>query len=761
MIKKLLALLALSFVVTQAYAQVTLKGKVVSYETQQPLVGVNIRIENSLVGGTTNAKGEFVIKNVPDGRQVLSFTYVGYTPAKYIVYGANDKINVMMYEALQNIGQVVVTGTGTHSRQTNSPVPITVITSKELRDVNASTLEDALTKLTPNISSYTNGMGTTMSLNGINEDYLLILENGKRLAGDDRYNRINISNVKRIEILNGAASALYGSDAIGGVINIITDDSKNALNLNSYSRIASHGRFTQTLNADVNAGNFSSYTSYQRIQQGSWQNNDIDENGQKTGRPTSVGYYNDTYSQEFGYKANDRLSFYIRGTYFDNKTRRPQDATIFKQDRKDKTKFKDDYAYNYNLLHETYTYGGGMKYIVNKNSYIDLDFFSDNFSSKYGYFRDMKGTGKDKDKVLIHDGDEVLRKRVKYYDTNLKGIFRLGKYNRLSVGTELVNEYLKSESDNIDHETMYTLAFYAQDEIDVVKNLKGVVGLRYIYNDNFKSYATPNVALMYKLGPLNLRASYAAGFRTPTLSQLYAKDDNKSGTRYTIGNKDLKPEKSNFYSLNAELNFYRINLSLTGFINDIRDMINYRTLTNDEAAKMGVEEAIYSKKEVRVRDNVDKAKAKGINVNANFNLGLGFVVGGGYTYMDTNSELVAYDKKKKEYYTKEQPIDKSVKHMANVHAQWEKSWGNYRLNINVNGHIQGERFSQTYGYAPKYQLWDLNTKHTIYLNNFILEPGFGIENIFDDVDKRPWNNNFSHLSPGRSVYASLTIRFKN
>ena len=62
-----------------------------------------------------------------------------------------------------------------------------------------------------------NGQGATMNMNGLTEKYVVILENGKRLAGDDTYSRIDMSNVKRVEILNGAASALYGSDAIAGV----------------------------------------------------------------------------------------------------------------------------------------------------------------------------------------------------------------------------------------------------------------------------------------------------------------------------------------------------------------------------------------------------------------------------------------------------------------------------------------------------------------------------------------------------------------
>ena len=91
--------------------------------------------------------------------------------------------------------------------------------------------------------------------------YILILENGRRLAGEDRYTRINVANIKRIEILNGAASALYGSDAIGGVINIITDDARNTVNVSSYTHYSGEGRLTESVNADVNAGKFSSYNT--------------------------------------------------------------------------------------------------------------------------------------------------------------------------------------------------------------------------------------------------------------------------------------------------------------------------------------------------------------------------------------------------------------------------------------------------------------------------------------------------------------------
>ena len=120
------------------------------------------------------------------------------------------------------LNQVVVTGTGTHNRAQNAVVPVQVIASEELQRMHVTSLEDALKQLTSSVTSMTNGMGTTMMMNGLNEDYILILENGKRLTGDDRYTRINMANVKRREVLSGASSALYCSEAIGGVINIIT-----------------------------------------------------------------------------------------------------------------------------------------------------------------------------------------------------------------------------------------------------------------------------------------------------------------------------------------------------------------------------------------------------------------------------------------------------------------------------------------------------------------------------------------------------------
>lgn len=736
-------------------AQSSLSGKIVSEETNEPVVGANIRIDHSLTGCTTNGKGEFTIKNLPDGKHTLNITHVSYLPQKYTANTGEENILIKMRESYMNLGQVVVTGTGTHRRMSNSPVPVQVITAKDLGNANVTSLEDALVKLTPNVTSMTNGMGTTLSLNGMNEDYMLVLENGKRLTGDDRYTRINVANIKRIEILSGAASALYGSDAIGGVINIITDDSKNALNVSNYTHYTSKGRFSENINVDVNAGKFSSYTSYQRKEADNWQVNDLDEAGNKTGRPMSTGFVSDNISQRFAYNANDRLSFYLRGNYYDYETRRDEAATYFKADKKKdengNTVYKETQAYTYNILHDSYTYGAGAKYMINKSAYIDADFYADNYTSKYGYF---KKSGD------FQRGDEEKRKQTNYYNATIKGIFKLNKWNKLSTGIEYINEHFKSESENISFKNMYTFAIFAQDEITIMKNLQAVAGIRYLYNENFKNYATPNIAFMYKPGNFNFRAAYATGFRTPTLSQLYATDESKTSSRFTVGNPNLKPEKSNFFSLNGEYTCSRFSISVTGFYNDIKDMIDYSVLSDEEIQDMGLDDIHENFATIRQRDNVNRAKIKGISVNTNIYVGAGVTIGGSYIYTDSEAKTLTYDTPTKEYVTIISPVDKSIKNAANVHARWDHNWNNYHLNINLNGHIQGERYSSTYGYAPKYQQWDLNTRHTFNLDAFMLEPGIGIENLFNKRDDRPWNSNFSTINPGRAVYISLAVKFK-
>ncbi len=664
------------------------------------------------------------------------------------------------------LNPVIITGTGTYHKAENSPVEVKVISAKELKDANVTSLQEALAKLTTNITVQTNGMGTFVNFNGVSDDYMLILENGKRLSGDDRWNRISIDNIKRIEILSGAASALYGSNAIAGVINIITDNSKNMLDATSSTKVMSKGRLDQDINVDFTKGKFSSYTSFNHRQADNWQVNNYqefmegDESVAKlTGRPMSQAFKSDNVNKRLEWRFDDKLDVYVKGNLYDYKTARDRNAsyytqktTIDKETGEKKYTYTSKQAYTYDMHHKTYSIGAGTRWIPTKNTHLYLDVYMDNFKSAYDYWQ-----------TTVKEAYDETRKQTRYINETLKGIFRLNEWNKLSAGLEMEQESLKSASDHIDKESTYTCNVFAQDEVQIVNGLEGVVGLRYTYNQSFGSNITPNVALFYHISGFRARISYAEGYRTPTLSQLYATDQAKTSARYTINNTLLKAEKNRFWNANLEYSCNWLSVGVSGFINNIRNMINYRTMTQEEIDANEKLLALYNDgwTTIRQRDNIDKATVKGISANLKLLLPYGFAVSTSYTFCDSKAKTVTLNKKTQKYNITETPVDKSVRNVAFFNATWDHSWGIYHFNAQINGHVQGRRFSSTYGYAPKFQQWDIMTRHSFKLKQITVSPGIGIDNVFNKRDTSYWNSNFSTINPGRSVMISMTLKFND
>lgn len=662
------------------------------------------------------------------------------------------------------LNPVVITGTGTYHKADNSPVAVRVISAKEIRDAHATTLQEALTRLTPNVTTHTNGMGTFVNFNGVSDDYVQILVNGKRVSGDDRWSRISMNNVKRIEVFSGAASSLYGSDAIAGVINIITDDSKEQLSASSSTKVLNNGRFTQDVDVDATVGKFSSRTSYTHQQADNWQVNPYQifsegatEVQKLTGRPMSTGFRSENVSQQFDYNFSQQWSAYLRGDFYDNITQRPQSATYFSQkvntdaQTGDKTyTYTSRQAYTYDLHHRSYTVGGGARWVPTRNAHIYLDVYRDNFRSDYDYWQ-----------TATKEAYDETRKRTHYTNETLRGIFRLASWNKLSAGAEFVQETLTSESDNIHGRHTQSYNLFAQDEVRIFRFLEGVVGLRYVQDRNFGAHFTPNAGVFFHLAGFRARASYAAGYRTPTLSQLYATDQAKTTARYTLYNPALNPEKNHFWNLNLEYGNRWMTASLTGFINEIRDMINYRTLTQAEVAADATLAALRDDgwTTIRQRDNIDHASLRGFSANVKFLIPGGVTLGGGYSFTDSEAKTQTLDKASQTYVTAVSPVDKSVRNVGNVLAAWDGSWGRHHSNVTITGHMQGKRYSSTYGFADGYSQWDICLRHSVQMEQFVLEPGVGIENIFNERDTSPWTSNYSTITPGRSFMVSLALKF--
>lgn len=663
-----------------------------------------------------------------------------------------ERSDSSMTDRSYTLNPVVVTGSGHHQRLKSTATPVHVLSRQEIKEQGITTFDGALTRMMPQVSMAPNSMGTFLRLNGLGNKYILILINGQKLTGDISnnvdLNRINMARVKRIEVLDGAASSLYGSDAIAGVINIITDQpTQQLVSLSSDTRVSGHGQLTENITLDLFKNGFGSYTSFSRDRADSYRINDVEyvkgseTETQPTIAPFFTGYRANLVGQKFTYAPNEHLALNAGIDYSYKITDRPET-------RKDITG-GTDYEMRYKGLRWNL---GGIYKFTSRNS-LQADFTVDRF--RYGKQYDVITK-------TYAIGDYVQSKKQRSMEGQLKAILGLMKNSTTILGADWRKDYLSATSGNI-NQNAYTAAAFAQHEMTFFDRLTATVGLRLTYHETFNWHLTPKATLMYAPGNFRLRATYSAGFRAPGLDELYYHyfSVNRGKAQIIFGNKDLKPEKSNYFSLNAEYRSNILAVSVTGYLNRINDMVirdnidvdatslamlraEFPEMTDDQAQKL---------ERYSLYKNSDKGDVKGVQVNVSANLFRGFNLSANYVY--TYARTCSRDE-----WT---PLERSIRHAATVAANYYHSWGNYGLNVNINGRLQSKTYYPDYEDAPGYGVWNLNTSHSFDgLKHLYLEPSIGIDNIFDKVDRRidSSNRKYALYSPGRMLVVGLKLRIK-
>ena len=651
-----------------------------------------------------------------------------------------------------NLNPVVVTGSGHHQRLKSTATPVHVLSSQEIKEQGITTFDAALTRMMPQASMAPNSMGTFLRLNGLGNKYILILINGQKLTGDISnnvdLNRINMSRVKRIEVLDGAASSLYGSDAIAGVINIITDQpTQNLVSITSDTHVSGHGILTESVTLDIYKNGFGSYTSFTHDRADSYQTTDLeykkgsDTETQKTIAPLFTGYRSNIIGQKLTYAPNQHLALNAGLDYSYKITDRPET-------REDITGGTD-----YEMRYKGFRWNiGGIYKFTAKNS-LQADFTVDRF--RYGKEYDVET----KDYAI---SDYVQSKKQRSMEAELKAILGLMENSTTIFGADWRKDYLTASSGNI-QQNVYTLAACAQHEQTLLKSLMATVGLRLTHHETFGNHLTPKATLMYAPGNFRFRATYSAGFRAPGLDELYYHyfSVNRGKPQIIFGNQDLSPEKSKYFSLNAEFRTQQIAISLTGYLNRINDMVvrknidvdenslrllrrEFPEMTDDQAGKL---------ERYSLYQNSDKGDVKGLQVNVSANVFEGFNLSANYvyTYARTNSG---------DEWTL---LERSIRHAATVAANYHHRWGKYGLNVNLNGRLQSKTYYPDYEDAPGYGIWNLHTTHSFdNLKWAYLEPSIGVDNLFDKVDRRidSSNRKYALYSPGRMLVVGLKVRFR-
>ena len=682
-----------------------------------------------------------------------------------------------------SLQEVVVTGTGTQHLLKNAPVQTEVITSKMLRNYSGRSLEDILAGLTSSFAFSEDDMGSQMQLNGLGNDYILILIDGKRIHGDvggqNDLSLIDPQNIEKIEIVKGASSALYGSDAIAGVVNIITKKHNEGFLFENSTRGGSYGDLRQHNGLALAFGKLKSYTNFHLQHSDGWQNTATEDPSQtefliEDSRNMTVNRHtNWQVSERLTYEPLKNLEFYAEGSTYWKRIYRPSG----------KYPAVDVKTYDMMYRNQSLAFGGIWK--LNKTDQVTLDVNWDRHAYYYYYTAITLTDGYDPygnftPYYPYFPDDEELQSDQRRTMAHLKGIFSLPYGNRLSGGLEWRHDYLEAPmrvyggvaKDN-------TKAAYIQDEFShalgarVSANM--TAGLRLNHNDQFGFRATPKVSGMLSIGDnIRLRATWSQGFKTPTPKELYYRYVKyMNGTYLYLGNEGLDPQTSNYYAVSGEYNWRGLNVTVTGYINKVKDMITLVTIPNSQAPAEYIVK--YDPHKTRQYQNLETAETKGVDVSIRYSLNREWMLGASYSYLDTDAKK--YDT------THDRLVDVVIDGMAHHKGSWFATWNHSfrgersevrgqrldpELGLGFYGRMSSKRYYQIDGDGKGYQLWRLTARYGFTpklfsrlspLSSHLFQIEAGIDNIFNYVDRTYHGLHLGTTTPGRTIYGTLTIRF--
>lgn len=570
-----------------------------------------------------------------------------------------------------NLHNVVVTGTRTPKLLKDTPIQTRLITAEDIRKVDATNLQDLLQQELPGVEfSYAMNQQINMNFAGFAGQGLLILVDGERLAGETMENtdfsRLDMSNVERIEIVKGAASAIYGSNATGGVINIITKDPKKPWKLNLNGRLADH-------NEQRYGGNFSFSKS-------------------KVSNSFSVTHTSiDTY--DVCRNTKDDCDF---RTVYGGKTWNFNDKLIYRPFRDLKLTARAGYyfkerLYNVDTPDRYRDFSGGLRgeWDITDKDHLEVAYAYDQYD-KSDYLKRFKSDVRDYSNV----------------QNSVKALYtrRLRSADALTLGGDFMKDYLQSyQFENGGKHDQVTADLFVQYDWALNSHWEIVGAGRWDYfSDGNNSQLTGKLGARYKIGRFTFRGGYAGGFRAPTLKEKYMNFD-MSGIFDIHGNKNLNAEKSHNFNLSAEYTHGNYNLTVGGNYNHVDEKISTSSVFYDEAGDPYINYI-----------NIGKLKVFGFEATAraHWSNGISISLGYNFTHEDSFGGTVTQ-------YCPARP------HAFNCKFDWSKRWAkNYKTDLTLTGRVLSKvKYTSMYMYEPfesyevvnpAYTIWKIQLSQSIY-----------------------------------------------
>ena len=677
---------------------------------------------------------------------------------------------------IKDLDQVVITATRTERKLGNSAVPTRIVSQKIISQSGSLRLQDILAEQTGlyitsggATSSAGGGVfGNGVQIQGLSPDYTLILLDGEpvigRQGGVIDLSRLTVANIKKIELVKGPSSSLYGSEAMGGVVNIITEQPQ-------FNRLDASLRYGKYNAADAN---ITAAIKKQKLGLqvfGNWNSTDGFDLDKNIPGETVDPYRNYTSQLRFNYQPGTKTKISISARYFNEK----QDNYFVTED--------------ISVGSAIAITGEGTIKDINLNPVLTHQFSNNIKSSVRLYFSRYEY-----EQTLLKETD----KSSFYYDFFQQDFYRVenqtdikfGESNFLTTGAGMVTEklnttrYTGKRSNDIGY-------LFIQDEWKANDKLTVIGGLRYDDNTAYQSRLSPKLAAQYKVNEkLRINASYGAGFKAPDFRQLFLNFLNTAAGGYVVYGANeitihdlelqkqqgiiseilprayqlslLHPEISKGINAGAHYNINeKFSLDLNFFRNDIENLIQV-----DIVAYRSNTAPVYS------YFNVKEAYTEGAELNAGYHLSEKLQLIGGYQFLITADKTDINRIKEETVFTRDLQTGETYKvkrneyaglpnrsaHMANaklfygdIKTGWSGSlrviyrsrWGTF--DKEGNGIINRDD-----EFADGFTMVNVSGSKTI--NAFRLQAG--IDNLFNYKDKLNLP-----AQPGIQPYISLSYSF--
>jgi len=601
-----------------------------------------------------------------------------------------------------NMEDVVITATRTPLPLKKTPVITRVITARDLESRGVATIQEALENELAGVEFHQAGYGTSLSFQGLDARYVLFLVNGERMAGETYgnidYARIPVSNIERIEIVRGASSVLYGSNAMGAVVNIITKMPQKQVEVNASLRYGTpyQDNRNETLEGTNTESDIKTYRNKLDLPN---LRGDVSV-GFNTGKLQSLTTL--SYRTVDAYKlvgTKDEVRHYAAGELkkmgpkmipvigpggnvvgmrpemdpttgmpvFEVKSTNLNDTTVIVSPdsrglsvsgwRDINVGQRFDYTLSKKFRFElSGNYFNKQRYDFN-GSILDDNPMSNNskpwtYETYEGYNIKalMEHSPNENNKVyLSFIRDEYFRnldslsgvstpKQNHVFNTpRLLWTLKAGESHRLTTGLELVNEQLHFDMNPLgydDLKSMNTGSLYVQDEIRSQKALSFTAGVRADWNNRFGWHMTPKVSVKYSVGKFTIRGNYANGYRNPTLKELFMEFKVPTQGETYIMGNDALKPETNHY------------LSLAGEFTT-QDFNISATLYNSYFRnKIDVRGHMEGLKTLLQYENIRRSQMGGIELIARWRICRGLFLRGNYNYLfqidDASQESTQY-----------------------------------------------------------------------------------------------------------------------